>query len=301
MKILVTGSEGNIGTKLVPYLISCGHTVYCVDIKQKYGENYILADINHPLDIYDVAFKIMPDIIINLAAMVSRITCEKSAGITVDTNIGGMNNMLQIAKMIDAKFVYFSTSEIYGDIGGLLSEDRKDIAPNNRYGLTKYLGEKLVEYEVENYGLEAVTVRPFMFYDEDENFGENRSAMIRFAENLIVGNRIDVHVGAKRSWMHISDGVRVIEKALHLNSYEIINIGHPDVMSVKDVALKMCEILNLNYYDCVNEIQMPDKMTLEKIPDLTKQRELLGILPKVSFDDGIKKVIEVVKNRIKRR
>lgn len=45
MKILVTGSEGNIGSELVPYLISKGHDVLCLDIVQKYRPNYILCDI----------------------------------------------------------------------------------------------------------------------------------------------------------------------------------------------------------------------------------------------------------------
>ena len=51
MRILVTGSEGNIGSKLVPYLEECGHKVFCLDIVQRYRDNYVIADIRNPLDL----------------------------------------------------------------------------------------------------------------------------------------------------------------------------------------------------------------------------------------------------------
>lgn len=65
--------------------------------------------------------------------------------------------------------------------------------PNNRYGLSKLLGEQLVGYEVRTNGLRAVSLRPFMGYDEDEEFGAHRSAMIRFAYGLATGQPIEVH------------------------------------------------------------------------------------------------------------
>jgi nucleoside-diphosphate-sugar epimerase len=68
--------------------------------------------------------------------------------------------------------------------------------PNNRYGLTKLLGEQLVDYEVAQHGLRAVTLRPFMIYDENEDFGDHRSAMIRFAHDLARGRPIQVHRGS---------------------------------------------------------------------------------------------------------
>ena len=74
--------------------------------------------------------------------MVSRITCEKSAVETISSNLLGLTNIIEVCKLYNSKLIYFSTSEIYGNIGGLLSEDRADINPNNRYGLTKLLGEK---------------------------------------------------------------------------------------------------------------------------------------------------------------
>jgi nucleoside-diphosphate-sugar epimerase len=163
--------------------------------------------------------------------------------------------------------------------------------PNNIYGLTKLTAEQLVRYETINNNLNAVTVRPFMFYDEDETRGVHRSAMIRFAEALSKKQEITIHMKAKRSWLHMDDAVEALERCVHLDKYDTINIGHPDVKPVSGIAAVMCNILKLDTADYVKGIELPEKMTLVKEPDLTKQKELLGFEPKISFEEGIERVI----------
>lgn len=292
LRIIVTGSEGNIGSRLIPYLRLQDHLVFRIDQIQKYEADYMVANINNVGDLFE-AFSFKPDICIHLAAMVSRVTCEQSPFLTVDTNLSGLNNIIQVCKAFNTKLIYFSTSEVYGNIGGYLSEDRQP-KPNNRYGLTKYLGEKLVEYEVVN-GLKAIIVRPFMFYDELETRGEHRSAMIRFAENLSLRHKITVHKGSLRSWLHMSDAVRFIEKIIHIDSFEIVNIGTSEIVLTEDLAKMMCDYFCLEYSKYVYELPLPDKMTLEKYPDIRKLISLTGIEPKVTFKEGVKRVLESVK------
>lgn len=286
MNILIIGSEGNIGSKLVPYLKSCGHEVYCCDQVQDYRENYSVVNILSPMDLLRVFDDFNPEIVYHLAAMVSRVTCEQSPNLCVDTNLSGLNNIIQLCKSFEAKLIYFSTSEVYGNIGGYLSENR-DCRPNNLYGLTKYLGEKLVEYQLKD----AVIVRPFMFYDEDETQGDHRSAMIRFCYHLLRKEKITVHRGSKRSWMHISDGVKVLERLVYSMGFHVINIGSNELINTEDLAAMICRGLNINYADYVNELPLPDKMTLEKIPDIRKQTEITGILPEIDIHTGVSLVI----------
>jgi len=289
MNILTIGSEGNIGKRLVPYLRTQAHIVYLCDQIQGAGPDYSVVNILNSGDLLRVFLDFKPDVTILLAAMVSRVTCEMSPNLAVDTNLSGLNNVIQLCKAFDSKLVYFSTSEVYGNIGGLLSEDR-ECRPNNLYGLTKYLGEKLVKYELKD----ALIVRPFMFYDEDETQGDHRSAMIRFAYHLSRKEKITVHKGSKRSWMHISDGVRVIESLIHLKESYTVNIGSPELIDTSDLAGLICAYFGLKYEDYVNEYQLPDKMTLEKIPDIQRQTELTGLIPEVSLKDGIKRVCDKV-------
>lgn len=288
MRILAIGSEGNIGEPLVRHLINSGHDVYTTDIKPGWRNNYSVADINHPIDLLD-AFDWRPDIVFLMAAMVSRVTCEQAASLAVTTNLGGINNVIALTKRVKAKMIFFSTSEVYGPTEEVMDEEKTQPCPNNRYGLTKYLGEKLIEYEVRQHGLSAVTVRPFMFYDENEDLGDHRSAMIRFAQCLSEGKAIEVHRGSSRGWMHISDAVVALERCIYVKDYHVINIGHPEIVPTEDMAERIRQQCDASP-ELLNIIDLPDRMTLSKRPSLEKQRLLLEVEPRVSLDEGIRRV-----------
>lgn len=296
MRILITGSEGNIGKKLVSHLRDKGHDVFGVDIKQGYKENFTVVNILNIGDLIPIFNTFKPQVVYHLAAMVSRVTCEQSPCVTIDTNVSGTNNIIQLCKTYKCKLINFSTSEVYGNIGGLLSEDREP-NPNNLYGQSKLLAEKLVEYAADN-GLNAISVRPFMFYDEEETMGEHRSAMIRFAENLLRKQKIEVHLGAYRSWLHINDGVKILEKLLYVDGYFVMNISNPDVISVKDMAQMMCDELGLDYDKYVKETTLPDRMTLVKNPCTKLQQFYAPVTIDYPVERGIRLVLDRVKNRL---
>ncbi len=294
-KALVIGSEGNIGKPLCTFLKQKGYDVLASDIRSSSRDGFIMADITNPADLIP-AFDWRPDIVFLLGAMVSRVTCEQASSLAVNTNLLGVQNVLDLTKKHNAKLVYFSTSEVYGPELDVMTEAVVP-KPNNRYGLTKLLSESLVKYEVENYGLRAVILRPFMIYSEDEDFGDHRSAMIRFAYNLANGKSISVHEGSVRGWMHISDALRSIEASCKVENFEIINIGSPELHEVIYLAELIRKELNAPA-DLIKISKLPGRMTLNKNPDLTKQREILGIIPEISLETGIKKVCEKVLQRI---
>lgn len=295
MKILLTGSEGNIGKRLFTYLEKRGHTVYGIDHVQNFKEKYSVADIKNPLDLIKVFNEFRPEVVYHLAAMVSRVTCEASPCMTIETNVSGTNNIVQLCKQYNCKLINFSTSEVYGNIGGLLSETRSDLNPNNIYGLSKLLAENIVNYERSN-GLNAINVRPFMFYDEEETLGEHRSAMVRFCENLLLKRKIQVHKGSRRGWLHIKDGVPILERLIYADCHTI-NIGNPNIVETKFIAEYICNKLNISYDEFVEEVDLPDKMTLEKQADLSVQQRLFP----VEFEYTITRGINVVLDRVERR
>jgi nucleoside-diphosphate-sugar epimerase len=295
-KALVIGSEGNIGVPLVKYLKNLGYETLEVDIRSGWRNNYLMADINQPIDLLP-AFDWKPDVVFILSAMVSRVTCEQASGLAITTNLGGINNILQLCKRINAMAVFFSTSEVYGPDCDPMDEALSNPQPNNRYGLSKFLGEKLVEYEVHTYGLRAVTLRPFMMYDENEDLGDHRSAMIRFASNLVSGKPIEVHRGSARSWMHVSDAVRAIEAAAHVQEYSVINLGHPEVIPIADLAEMIRRELNAPA-ELIHYKDIPPRMTLIKRPLVDRQREILGVTPQVSLAEGVKRVCQRIRERL---
>ena len=289
-KALVIGSLGNIGKPLTLHLKALDYEVLEVDFKPAWREGYIMADINQALDLMP-AFDWNPDYVFMLSAMVSRVTCEQASAMTVETNLVGLNNVIQMTKNINAKLIYFSTSEVYGPDLEWMDEVTSTPKPNNRYGLTKLLGESLVEYEVEQYGMKAVTLRPFMMYDENEDLGDHRSAMVRFAYNLSHGEPIEVHKGSSRAWFHVSDAINSIERAAHTEKYHVINIGSPDVRPIDELAELIRVELDADE-SLITYIDIPGRMTLGKNPNLTLQKEILGVEPKVVLEEGVKLICD---------
>ncbi len=295
MKALVTGSEGNIGKPLVRHLRSHGYEVLETDCKPAWRENYFMADLRNASDLI-TAFDWKPDVVFHLGAMVSRVTCEQASSLAVDVNLTGTQNILDLTKRAGARLVYFSTSEVYGPDIETMSEDCTP-KPNNRYGLTKLLSESLVEYEVKQHGLRAVTLRPFMMYDEEEDLGDHRSAMIRFATNLALGKQIEVHKNSARAWLHVSDALRSIEAAARVDEYAVINIGNPDVRPIAELAEMICAAYGAST-SLVKVVDLPGRMTLAKRPTLDRQRDLLGVVPKVTLEEGVARVCKRTLERL---
>ncbi len=294
-KALVIGSEGNIGKPLVRYLKTKGYEVLESDIKPQWRENYIMADIKNIADLVP-AFDWRPDVVFFLAAMVSRVTCEQAASLAVDTNLTGVQNVLELTKRAGAHLVYMSTSEVYGPEIEIMSEEVIP-KPNNRYGLTKLLSESLVEHDVKYHGLSAITLRPFMMYDENEDLGDHRSAMIRFVTNLSQGKEIEVHEGSERAWFNVKDAVRAIEAAAHVKEYTVVNIGSPDFRSIKELAELICDELGADK-SLIKEVKLPKMMTLTKRPTLDRMENILGVKAEVSMEEGVKLVCEKIKERV---
>jgi nucleoside-diphosphate-sugar epimerase len=265
------------------------------DILPGWRDNFLTADINQPIDLLD-AFDWGPDVVFLASAIVSRVVCEQASALAITTNLGGINNVFQLCKRTKATCVFFSTSEVYGPDVDPMDEALPNPRPNNRYGLSKFLGEQMLEYEVRSYGLRAVSLRPFMMYDEDEDWGDHRSAMIRFATNLASGRPIEVHRGAARGWLHVTDAVRAIEAAGRVKEYSVINIGHPDVIPIEELARRVATRLGAPA-GLIRERELPGRMTLVKRPTLERQRRILGIEPKVTLDEGIDLVCRRVLER----
>lgn len=297
MKALVMGSEGNVGAPLVAHLRAQGHEVMESDVRSAWRPGYLMADINQPIDLLP-AFDWGPDVVFLLSAMVSRVTCEQASGLAIATNLAGINNVLQLCRRVGARCVFFSTSEVYGPECDPMDESLSHPRPNNRYGLSKLLGEQLVEYEVRTYGLKAVALRPFMIYDEDEDLGAHRSAMIRFATNLALGRRIEVHRGSARGWLHVSDALRAIDAAARVEQYAVINIGHPEIVPITELAEKIRAELGADPA-LVTQTEIAPRMTAVKRPTLDRQRDLLGVVPGVSLDEGVRRVCARVRERLR--
>jgi nucleoside-diphosphate-sugar epimerase len=300
MKILITGGLGFIATHLVPELEK-SNEVYTFDRERAVKPNYIRGDINDYYSLMKAFSAINPDVVIHLAAMVSRKECEETPNLAIATNVTGTHNVCTLSLKSKARLIYSGSSEEYGtafNSGKIVDENTPFGEPTSIYSMTKRMAEELVQYYSFFKQLQATTMRIFMLYGPRENPNEYRSALVRFAFSALNNQPLIVHRNTERSWCYIHDAVeaiRLILKRKQETSYEVFNIGKDEPIATEDLAKKIVDICGSK-----SEIKMvpPDPTIIPiKRGSFEKAKRVLGWDAKVPLDQGLEKVRDYLLNR----
>jgi dTDP-glucose 4,6-dehydratase len=310
-KVLVTGALGVIGKFLVPYLERKGYDVVSTDIQIRDYSNYVAADITSFEHLYRIFREQHIDMVIHMAARVGRLIGESHPQKMVYVNDVGTLNLIKLCMDYGCRLVFFSTSEVYGhlfDDGKTVWESNLEAGSpfltTNIYAMSKLFGEAIVKHYVENYGLQAVAVRPFMVYGEGEYPSKyHRSAMCNFIHKALTGKKIMVHKGAVRAWCHVSDfaeGVLlVMNKSFPAKKYEAFNIGSDEYHSMEEVAKIVLDECGGSHGQ-IEMVEPPEKFsTLVKRFSIGKVKSL-GYEPKMSLREGIHRVAEWQKEEMRK-
>lgn len=291
MKILVTGGLGYIGSHLVERLQN-NHEVSVLDHKRHGGQNYFRADLNDYYSLEKVFDLVKPELVIHLAAMVSRKECEETPSLAITTNVVGTHNICTLSLKHESRLIYAGSSEEYGSAyrDGTVNEDTVFGVPTGIYSMTKRMAEEIVQY-LSSRQLIATTMRIFMLYGPGEEPTDYRSAVVRFTHWALTGEPLQVHKETERSWCYIGDAVDVIERIVNRrqeSNYEVFNIGKDDPITTEDLARKIVGICGSR-----SEIQwvLPDPTIIPiKRGSFEKAKRVLGWEAKVPLDHGLEKV-----------
>jgi nucleoside-diphosphate-sugar epimerase len=300
-KIFVTGALGFIGGFLVPYLTEQGHEVVSSDVHVRDYDDYVRADVTSFEDLYRIFKKEKIDQVIHMAGEVGRMVGEEHPQKMLYVNNIGTLNLIKLCLEYDCRLVYFSTSEVYGhlfDKGEPVKEEDLEkgsvFTTTNIYAMSKLFGEAIVRHYVENYGLNAVTIRPFMVYGPGEHPSKYRSAIINFIHSALKGEKLTVHKGAKRAWCYISDficGLYLVMQHSFSGKYEAFNIGTDEYHTMEEVAKIVVNECNADRNQ-IRIIEPPSKfMSLAKEFSINKIRSI-GYEPKISLKEGIHRVAD---------
>lgn len=306
-KIFVTGALGFIGSFLVPYLTEQGHEVVSSDVHVRDYADYVRADVTSFEDLYKIFKKEDIDQVIHMAGEVGRMVGEEHPQKMVYVNNIGTLNLIKLCLEYDCRLVYFSTSEVYGrlfDKGKAVEEEDLEngsiFSTTNVYALSKLFGEAIVRHYLENYGLNAVTIRPFMVYGPGEHPSKYRSALINFVHSALKGETLTVHKGAERAWCYVSDFINGLHLAMQhpfSGKYEAFNIGSDEYHTMEEVARIVVNECGGNQNQ-IKVIEPPTKfLSLSKQFSIKKIKSI-GYQPKISLKEGIKRVAEWQKKEV---
>jgi UDP-glucuronate decarboxylase len=249
------------------------------------------------------------DIVIHMASIASPTFYRIYPIETVDANITGLRRLLDFyADKTLRGFLFFSSSEIYGDPFPEFIPTKEDyrgnvatIGPRACYDEAKRFGETLCYLFAQKYNMPIGIARPFNNYGPGMNINDKRLPA-DFAKAVIEGRDLEILSDGKptRTFCYISDAINGYLKVLLHGQFDVFNIGmdKPE-LSVKDFA----EIFNkegkaiFNYGGKISFNISADKEYLtdnpnRRCPDITKAKTVLNYNPSVMVEDGIKRYLK---------
>jgi len=293
MKCLVTGGAGFIGSHLVRALINEGNEVVVVDKEGRFSDDYefIYADISKE----DYNLKISKalqgvDTVFHLAAK-ARVQPSIEHPIEFnETNVTGTLTLLELCREAGVKrFVFSSSSSVYGDTTEFPTPETAPTGPMSPYGLQKLIGEQYCQLYAQIHNIETVSLRYFNVYGED--------APTTGAYCLVIGSFIRLKSEGKpltiygkgdqsRDFTYVQDVVQaniLASKSDKVGKGEVINIGNGDNRSIQQIA----DVFG-GPFDYLPKRLEP----LQTLADNSKAKELLGWSPTGDVEEWLKEYLK---------
>lgn len=309
MRTVILGGAGFLGSHLCDAFLEKGHKVVAVDnfvtgcraniehLMTNSDFTLIEGDICHPLNIDGAV-----DYILNFASPASPKAFKTLALEILAVGSTGHRNALELAKAKNARILFASTSEVYGD--PLVHPQSESYFGNvNCVGLrgcydeSKRFGEALTRAYHRTYQLETRIVRIFNTYGPRMARADGR-ALPNFISQALAGEPVTVYGDGSqtRSFAYVSDFVDGVYKLLFSDCSEPVNLGNPDEISILSVAQEVIAATGSK-----SEIQYfpsPPGDPKVRCPVIQKATELLDWTPKVQRAEGLRRTIQSFRARL---
>jgi nucleoside-diphosphate-sugar epimerase len=298
VKVLVTGSAGFIGQHLIKRLsamYSASSQPIEIDIKFK--------DEDRGVDIRDAkAMKRFGDSLggledgidacIHLAAIAAPRQAEADPQLAWETNVRGTYNVLTLCRELGIrKFVFMSSAHVYGISPKYMPSDEwHPLSLLDTYTSTKIAGEKLCELFHSNYGLSTTCLRLFNAYGPGQSKDYFIGAKIEQAK---AGGPVTLMNGeVTKDWVWVEDVVDAITRSLRTDYVGPINIGTGVETNLRTIATEISQSFDV---ELVAD-QAVDNGPTHMMCNNFRARDILRWSPKVTFFEGLTRLIEVEKS-----
>jgi UDP-glucuronate decarboxylase len=301
-RILVTGGAGFLGSHLCERLLAEGHDVLCVDnfftgsrdniahLLGNYRFEVIRHDVTNPLSVE-------VDQIYNLACPASPIHYQLNPIQTTKTSVFGALNMLGLAKRLNVRILQASTSEIYGDpTVSTQAEDYRGnvnpIGPRACYDEGKRCAETLFFDYHRQEGVKIKVARIFNTYGPRMHPNDGR-VVSNFIQQALRDEPITLYGNGeqRRSFCYVDDLIDGLVRLMNTGD-EItgpINLGNPHEITIRELAGHVQSMLGSN---CgFRHLPLPEDDPMQRCPDISKARSLLGWHPSIDLQTGLGRTI----------
>jgi UDP-glucuronate 4-epimerase len=312
MKLLVTGGAGFIGSHLVERLLARGDEVVVLDNLNDYYDPRIkrenLAGFSKSKsvvfvegDILDVALleRIFTghkfDVIVHLAARAGVRPSLEQPLLYEQVNCGGTLNMLEMARKNGIKrFVFASSSSVYGDVAVPFREDA-EMRPLSPYGATKAAGELFCRNYHHLYGISCNALRFFTVYGARQR---PDMAIHKFTALIDKGQPIPFYGdgSTRRDYTYYTDIIDGVVAAIDRDlGFEVFNLGESRTTDLSKLVRLIEE--NLGKKALLTKMSMqPGDMT-DTCADVSKAKRMLNFAPSVPAEAGIRQFVAWYKTR----
>ena len=300
-KVVVTGSNGLLGQKLVKLLVEKNdYEVFALSrgenrLNSEDGYTYYDIELTRKAQLEELINKIKPDFLVHTAAMTNVDACELNPKECDRLNVEVVENLVELLKPLDTHLIHLSTDFVFSGLKGSFYTESDKPDPVNYYGDSKLRSEQILEAS----GIPCAILRTVLVYGlVDRN---DRSNVVLWVKSSLENNKdINVVTDQLRMPTYAEDLAEACWLAMRARATGIFNVSSSELMSIYDLALEVAEVFDLNK-DLIHpvktdQLSLPARRPVSTGLDLSRSASVLK-LPLRSFRDRL----QVFKNQLLNR
>ena len=315
-KILVTGAAGFIGSHLVEALINLGYQVLGIDNYsngKKENVEYLQSSENSNLftffegDLRSTEFcnQIVNDVsvIYHQAALGSVPRSIREPQLYFDNNLGGTVNLLEAARKANVKrFIFASSSSVYGDTPTLPKVETMPLNPKSPYAVSKSAAENYLSIYQSLYGIETIGFRYFNVFGPRQDPNSQYAAVIpKFFDQCLTNQNITINGTGEqtRDFTYIDNVIQFNLKAMTAPSAatgKVYNVGCSQNVSVNELAQKIKDLCNSDTDFTYNDSRAGD--VKDSLADIQLAKDNLNVDSLVLLDKGLLQTFSWYKSQL---